>query len=119
MQVVRRLFPVGPVDKIVPVGNLVVHRAAAVTERNAAIHAARRLAFEIAFFQRNNEFVVIANPVAGGLVGAVVPLYLDKSGNFTHQPLLIPIFISPVCSTCSSCNARRYSTGMTLTNFGR
>ena len=40
MQVARRLLPVAPVDEIVPVRDLVVHRTAVVTERDAAIHAA-------------------------------------------------------------------------------
>ena len=43
VQVARRLLPVAAIDQIVPVRDLVVHRAAVVTEGDAAIHAARGL----------------------------------------------------------------------------
>ena len=39
----ERLLPVAVIDEVVPVGDLVVDRAAGVTIGNAAIHAARRL----------------------------------------------------------------------------
>src|SRR5438067_10659042 len=44
MQPVDRAAPVVAIDKVVPVRNEVVHRASRVTERDAAIHAARGLA---------------------------------------------------------------------------
>src|SRR5690606_25711730 len=43
MQVRQRPLPVAMIDEVVPVGDLVVHRAAGVTIGNAAIHAARGL----------------------------------------------------------------------------
>src|SRR5262249_47588409 len=43
VEVAERLHPVAPVDEVVPVGDLVVHRTAGVAIRHPAIHAARRL----------------------------------------------------------------------------
>ena len=40
VQVLRRLLPVGVIDEVVPVGDLVVDRAAGVTIGDAAVHAA-------------------------------------------------------------------------------
>src|SRR6266849_1772247 len=43
VQPVGRGRPVGPVDEVVPLGYEVAERAAVVAERDAAVHAARRL----------------------------------------------------------------------------
>ena len=43
VQVLQRRLPLVAVDEVVPVGDQVVDRAALVAERDAAIHAARRL----------------------------------------------------------------------------
>ncbi len=43
MQNIQGAAPVLAVDQIIPIGNDVVNRAAVITKRNAAVHAARRL----------------------------------------------------------------------------
>src|SRR5262249_20811232 len=55
MQVERRRLPLVAIDEIVPVGDLVVHRAAVVTVGNAAVHAARGLLFHLFFRQWLDE----------------------------------------------------------------
>src|SRR5271170_1365142 len=52
-----RAPPIVTVDQVVPVRDLVVHRAALVTERHAAIHAARALLRDLACGQRFDEFL--------------------------------------------------------------
>src|SRR6185437_15410624 len=42
VQVLRRLLPVGVIDEVVPVGDLVVDRAPGVTIGDSTVHAARR-----------------------------------------------------------------------------
>src|SRR5450432_1995621 len=58
MQDVERLAPLMPVYEVVPVGNDVVHRAAGLTERNPAIHAARALLRRIVVLERKYEFAI-------------------------------------------------------------
>ena len=50
--VLQRRLPVLAIDQIVPVRNQIVDRAAVVTKRNAAIHAARGLRRELRHRQR-------------------------------------------------------------------
>ena len=102
VQVVGRRLPVVVIDQVVPVRDLVIDRAAIVTERDAAIHAARGLTFDVALLQRDDELVVVPDPVARGLVGPVLTLDLEKSGDLPHHALLMPMFMSPVCSACIS-----------------
>ncbi len=45
-RLIERLLPLLAIDQVVPVGDLVVDRTAVVTERDAAIHAARGLAVQ-------------------------------------------------------------------------
>ena len=67
-RLLRRLVPVGVVDEVVPVGDLVVHRAAGVAIGNAAIHAARRLLPISASLGADDELAVMANAIGGRLV---------------------------------------------------
>ena len=68
VQVARGLVPMAAIDQIVPVRNLVVHRAAggragdaagAVAIGHAAIHAARSLVADVLVRQRQHEFVPV------------------------------------------------------------
>ena len=59
VQDLERVLPAVAADQIVPVGDEVVDRAAVVTERNAAIHAARALPRDLGRRQRQHEFLVV------------------------------------------------------------
>ena len=85
MQVARGFFPVAVVNEIVPVGDLVVHRAARVTIGNAAVHAARRLALGCLFRQGNDELAVVADAIRRRLVLAVLPLDLEEARDLAHH----------------------------------
>ena len=79
MQVEDRVLPVVAIDEIVPVGDLVVHRAAGVTVRNAAVHAARRLVARRLFRQRNDELAPMADAIAGRRVAPVLTVDFEKA----------------------------------------
>src|SRR5262249_12596796 len=119
VQIARRLLPVAGIDEIVPIGDLVVDRAAGVIIRNPAIHAARGLLTRFLLGQRLHELAPMANPLFDRLVVAVVALELEKTGDLAHY--------APAannrggCDSCAfiSASARRYSIGMTLRNLGR
>ncbi len=122
MQVARSLFPPVVVDQVIPVRDLVVHRAAIVAIGNAAIHAARRLVARAFVRQRNDEFIVVAHPVGGRRVFPLLPVDFEKSCNLPHYALLLTPMVMPSLVSwafSSSERARAYSTGMIFTNFGR
>src|SRR3954451_6017069 len=86
VQVARRLEPVVLEHEVVPIRNLVVHRAAgrAVAERNAAIHAARRLLAQVAGVEGERELAEVANAFARELVLLLLTIVLQKSRNLAH-----------------------------------
>src|SRR3954451_22538602 len=88
VQVARRLEPVVLEHEVVPIRNLVVHRAAgrAVAERNAAIHAARRLLAQIAGVERQRELAKVADAFARELVLLLLTVVLQKSRDLAHYP---------------------------------
>ena len=85
MQVQRRIPPVAVIDEVVPVRDLVVHRAAAMAIGDAAIHAARRLPADIALLQRDDEFAEMPHAVRSGGIGAVLALDFQKARDLTHR----------------------------------
>src|SRR6185437_4669993 len=94
VQRARGLFPVAVIDEVVPVGDLVVDRAAgraglnragAVAVGNAAVHAARGLIARFLFAQRNHELVEVLQALGDRLVLAVVPFDLKKTRNLSHR----------------------------------
>ena len=89
VQVDRCLFPLIPVNQIVPVGDLVVDRAAVVTERNTAIHAAGGLTVQFLGRQRLDELLERLHPNFGLFVCSVVTVDFEETGNLTHLSLLI------------------------------
>src|SRR5215813_686812 len=56
-----------------------------MTERDAAIHAARRLVLQFRFGQRFQEFMPILPPRRRLVIAAVVPFDLQKSGRLAHD----------------------------------
>jgi hypothetical protein len=55
MQAIDRILPAVAVDEVVPVRDQVAERAALVTERNAAVHAARGLLVQGLRRQRRHD----------------------------------------------------------------
>src|SRR5262249_11094415 len=84
VQVARGLLPVAGVDEVVPVGDLVVDRAAGVTIRDAALHAARRLVARLLRRQRDDELAPVFDALLDRRVVAVVALELQKTRNLAH-----------------------------------
>ena len=80
------LLPVRLEDEVVPVRDLIVHRAAgwAVAERDAAIHAARRLVAQVALVDRQRELAEMAHAVAGELILLLLPVVFEKPCDLTH-----------------------------------
>ena len=122
MQVARRPFPVAGVDEIVPVGDLVVHRAAggAVAIGNAAIHAARRLLLQIVVVEGQGELAEVPHAIARELVLLLLPVVFEEACDLAHDAVCAPYSAAwSVRKRSISCKARRYSTGITFTNFVR
>src|SRR5690606_29040685 len=113
-------LPVAVIDEVVPVGDLVVDRAAGVTIGNAAVHAARRLVAVGLFRQRNDELAVVTDAVGGGRVAPVATVDFEEAGDLAHGRYSAARRSEGSAFSCafSSASARRYSTGMTLRNFG-
>lgn len=95
MQVADRLIPIVVIDEIVPVRDLVMHRTArrAMAERNAAIHAARRLLLHFAIRHRNGEFPEVTDTIRRWLVLRYLPVNFKKTSYLTHS--LTPLGLRP------------------------
>ena len=89
MQVARGLLPVAGIDEVVPVRNLVMHRAAgrAMAIGYAAVHAARGLACHLLLGQGQGEFPEVPDTVGRRLVLLVLPVDLEKACDLTHDVL--------------------------------
>ena len=90
VQVARRILPASGIDQIVPVRDLVHHRAAGRTMavRNAAIHAARRLLLEVMLLQRQRELAEMPHAVASELILLLLPVEFEKTCDLAHCPIL-------------------------------
>jgi hypothetical protein len=82
---------VAAIDEIVPIGDLVIDRAAVgragrtgVAIRNAAVHAARRLDFHVLLRQRNNEFRPRLHAFLDRSVRAVLAFMFEETGDLAH-----------------------------------
>ncbi len=86
MQVPDRLFPVVVVDEIVPVRNLVVHRAAgrAVAIGDATVHAARGLFLHFRVRHRDREFAEMTDAIRRRLILRHLPVDFQKPCYLTH-----------------------------------
>ena len=87
LQVAQRLVPIVPVDEVVPVRDLVVHRAAVVTIRDAAIHAARRLVARRLLAERDHELAVMPDAIGRRRILPVAPVDLEKARHLAHSRL--------------------------------
>ena len=84
MKIAGRLLPIGAVDEIVPIWDLIVDRATAVAKRDAAIHAARRLILGRFLGKRDHEFLVMTNPVGRRRIAPVAPVDFKEAGYLAH-----------------------------------
>ena len=112
MQRVERAPPVPLIDQVVPVGDQVVHRAAVVAIRNAAVHAARALLARLFLAQRDHELTIMPGPFRDRRVGTVAGRDLFKSSRLAHLDYSPTATLTPVRSAardaaCVSCRARR------------
>ena len=96
MQIARGFFPRVIVDQIIPVGDLVINRAARVAIGNAAIHAARRLAFRGAVTQRDHKFIIVANTISRWRIFAILAVDFEKACDFTHDRILSVLSYCPL-----------------------
>src|SRR5690606_11591744 len=82
--------PVAAIYQIVPVRNDVVDRAALMTKRDAAIHAARALLAEFSIAKRNDELLIVLEALFDGSIGAVVARELHETGGLAHAVSFLP-----------------------------
>ena len=93
VKVARGFLPIGAIDEIVPIGDLVVDRATVVTIRDAAIHAACRLIPRRFLRQRKGEFLVIPDAVRRRRIAPIAPIDLKETGDLAHLvPNLAKLF---------------------------
>src|SRR5690606_7173631 len=78
-----------------PVRDLVVDRAARVTERNPAIHAARGLVARSGVAERDVELAVVAQTLLDRPVLPVAPVDLEEPRNLAHQFVSFSVFYPP------------------------
>ncbi|CAM5626735.1 hypothetical protein RLIN73S_07043 [Rhodanobacter lindaniclasticus] len=88
MQHLDGVSPVLPVDQVIEVRDHVVDRAALVAERDAAVHAARRLDRRGGVVQRRGELAPV--PLAQGrrLAGLRHARVIEKAGDLAHDRCL-------------------------------
>ena len=84
VQAVDRRVPPIAIDEIVPVGNQVAERAALVTERDAAVHAARGLAFEHRLRVRQVHLLPVVDPLRDRPRRMLLALNFDEPCRFAH-----------------------------------
>ena len=81
----QRVLPVAFIDEMVPVRDDIVHRAAIMAVRDAAIHATRGLVFQPFLAVRNHEFAIMLQPLFGIVIAAILALDFEKACLFTHD----------------------------------
>ena len=84
MQIAGGFLPIGAIDEIVPVRDLIIDRAAGVAIGDAAIHAARGLILRRLLRQRDHEFLIVADSVGRGRIAPVAPVDLEETCHLAH-----------------------------------
>src|SRR3989344_5341249 len=97
VQHLDRALPVRVVHQIVEVRNDVVHRAAVVAERRAAVHAARALHLGLAFIQPDDKFLVMLQALGHRLVALFDALVFHEAGSFSHDDVLVYECCAGIC----------------------
>src|SRR6478752_1268031 len=85
VQLLARLGPAVAVDEVVPVRDQVADRAAVVTERHAALHAAGSLRAQVCERQRADELADVADALAGGAAGRFRAAKAEEGPDLAHQ----------------------------------
>src|SRR5262249_34846863 len=85
MQALDRLVPLVAVHEIVPVRDDVAERAALVTERDAAVHAARGLFLELRLRVGEIDLRPVAQTLLDGPRRPLLALDLEKACDLTHS----------------------------------
>jgi len=88
MQCLERRQPLVTIDEVVPGRDQIVDRAAVMAERDATVHAARRLLAGLGLGQRPDEFVPAAAAAFRLVIGPVAALDFEKAGRSTHRSVL-------------------------------
>ncbi len=88
VQHLERLLPLAPVDQVVPVGNDVVDRAAALAERDAAVHAPRALLRGRIVLERQHELAVVPQALRRRLGRFLDALQFEKPRYLAHTTFL-------------------------------
>ena len=108
VKLLDRGLPAAAEDRVVPVRDQVVHRAAVVAERHAALHAAGALLGQLRVGERVHELVVVEHPLRGHALRVLDPAQLEERAELAHQTAL-PLSTSAVTkpspvvdTTCSS-----------------
>ena len=91
VQRVERGLPVLAEHQVVEVRNDVVDRAAALAERDAAIHAARALHLGLVVAQAHDELAPVLEPRGRGLGGFLQPLELQESSDLAHRLVRVSV----------------------------
>ncbi|MDB6037482.1 MAG: hypothetical protein JWM99_1323, partial [Verrucomicrobiales bacterium] len=93
VQPIKGLMPEAAIDEIVPFRNEVINRTArshstqegaGMTERNAAVHAARPLFPKLCLIEVEVEFVPVLNALKRWTIQRQLPKIFDKSSWFAH-----------------------------------
>ena len=85
VQPLDRRLPAVAIDEVVPVGNQVAERAALMTERNAAVHAARALRLELARRIRQIDLAPVLDALGDRARRVLLALNFDEPGRLTHD----------------------------------
>ena len=89
------VVPVPLKHQLVEVRNDVVHRAAVVAKRCAAVHTTRALRFGLCIAQAHHKFLVIFQARRYGLVALFNALKLHKAGDFSHDAYSLKVVLKP------------------------
>src|SRR5204863_10063584 len=85
VQLDDRVVPALAVDEVVPVGDEVAERAARVTERHAALHAARALRGQLGVRPADRELLEVLRALLRVPVGHADAIDLQEGAELAHQ----------------------------------
>ena len=85
VQPLARRLPAIAIDEIVPVGNQIAERASLMAERDAAVHAARRLILQHRLGDREIDLAPVVDAIGNRPRGRLLPRDFDEPGDFAHN----------------------------------
>ena len=89
VELLDRLAPAVAVDEVVPVRDQVAERAAAVAERDAALHAARRLLLQLDEREHADELAMVADALAGRALERLRARELLEAADLAHYSVSV------------------------------